>query len=367
MHIEHHAHALLPDPSATRSAPADSSRTAASAARLTCVVPAFNEAENLCLLLPELATTLDGLGHPWEVIVVDDGSADSTPELMTRWIARRGMTYVRLSRNFGKEAALSAGLEAARGDIVVCMDADMQHPPAMIGAMIDRWRAGVDMVYAQRADRHDETWVKRAGARLFYSLLAKGHRVRIPEHAGDFRLMDRKVVDALLALPERSRFMKGLYAWVGFAAESLSYTPAPRARGVSHFSFFRLFALAMDGLTSFTTWPLRMISLAGMALAFLAFAYGVDLVIEYASFGNQVSGWTTLITALLFFAGVNMFSLGIVGEYVARIFDEVKGRPLYVVRARAGQGLDAPVQQSLATALRPTAPARSPRSSTELR
>ncbi|MFA4914995.1 MAG: glycosyltransferase family 2 protein [Burkholderiaceae bacterium] len=341
MHIEHRAQALLPDIRATYHGAAESPRANADTARLTCIVPAYNEADNLSLLLPTLATTLDIIGLPWEVIVVDDGSQDATAQVMQRWTARRGVTWLRLSRNFGKEAAISAGLEAARGDIVVCLDADMQHPPALIAAMVARWRQGIDMVYAQRTDRRDEAWTKRMGTRLFYSLLAKGHRVRIPEHAGDFRLMDRKVVDALVALPERSRFMKGLYAWVGFEAEALPYVPAPRARGTSHFSLVRLVALAMDGLTSFTTWPLRMISLAGMVLAFLAFGYGVELTIEYATFGNQVSGWTTLITALLFFAGVNMFSLGIVGEYVGRIFDEVKGRPLYVVRSRMGAGLEA--------------------------
>ncbi len=339
MHIEHRAQALFPDirPSCHV---AEIPRANAHTARLTCIVPAYNEAENLSLLLPELSTTLDNIGLPWEVIVVDDGSSDDTAQVMQRWTARRGMTWLRLSRNFGKEAALSAGLESAQGDIVVCLDADMQHPPALIEAMLARWRQGIDMVYAQRTDRRDETWTKRLGTRLFYGLLAKGHRVRIPEHAGDFRLMDRKVVDALVALPERSRFMKGLYAWVGFEAEAMPYMPAPRARGSSHFSVIRLFSLAMDGLTSFTTWPLRMISIAGVMLAFLAFGYGVELTVEYASFGNEVSGWTTLITALLFFAGVNMFSLGIVGEYIGRIFDEVKGRPLYVVRSRMGAGLD---------------------------
>lgn len=341
MHIEHRAQALFPDIPATRHAGAGQPRAKASTARLTCIVPAYNEAESLCLLLPELCATLDDIGLRWEIIVVDDGSHDATARVMHRWIARRGVTWLRLSRNFGKEAALSAGLAAAQGDIVVCLDADMQHPPALIAAMVQRWRQGVDMVYAQRIDRCDEAWTKRLGTRIFYGLLAKGHRVRIPEHAGDFRLMDRQVVDALVAMPERSRFMKGLYAWVGFEAEAMPYVPAPRARGNSRFSLFKLAALALDGLTAFTTWPLRMISIAGMILAFLAFGYGVELTIEYASFGNRVSGWTTLITALLFFAGVNMFSLGIVGEYVGRIFDEVKGRPLYVVRSRMGTGLDA--------------------------
>jgi len=308
---------------------------------VSCVIPCLNEHDNLRVLLPALRALLEQCCEGWEIIVVDDGSSDATPALMTRWSAVDGVRYVQLSRNFGKEAALAAGLEAADGDAVVCLDADMQHPLELVPAMLQRWQAGAEMVYAVREDRGDEGWAKRAGARLFYRLLGGAHGVQVPAHAGDFRLMDRKVVEALVALPERTRFMKGLYAWVGFRAEALPYTPRERLHGNSRYGYWRLTRLALDGLMAFTTWPLRLASLLGACFALVSFAYGGYLVVDYALHGNHVSGWTTLITALLFFAGINLISLGVMGEYVARIFDEVKGRPLFVARQRRGRARQA--------------------------
>ena len=308
---------------------------------VTCVIPCLNEAENLRVLLPLLRVRLSALCTSWEIIVADDGSTDGTEELMAQWTQHEGFRYVQLSRNFGKEAALSAGLEAASGNAVICLDADLQHPPALIEQMLARWAAGAEMVYAVRETRDDESWFKRSGARWFYKLLSSARGVEVPAHAGDFRLMDRSVVDALIALPERTRFMKGLYAWVGFKGEALPYTPDERMHGDSRFSSLRLFRLALDGLTAFTTWPLRLVSLVGVAFALLAMSYALYLVGDYFLSGNAVSGWTTIVTAVLFFAGVNLISLGVVGEYVARIFDEVKGRPLYVVRRRQGKAANA--------------------------
>ncbi|MDR2837228.1 MAG: glycosyltransferase [Azonexus sp.] len=304
---------------------------------VSCIIPALNEHDNLAVLLPQLCTLLEKCCAGWEIIVIDDGSSDGTPELMTHWTLTEGVRYVQLSRNFGKEAAIAAGLEAAQGDAVICLDADMQHPLALIPQMLARWQAGVEMVYAVRSDRRDESWVKRLGTRLFYRLLAGAHGVRVPPHAGDFRLMDRRVVDALLALPERTRFMKGLYAWVGFNAEAVPYVPEERRHGVSHYRFFKLLGLALAGVTAFTTWPLRVVGLAGILLAFLSFLYGVYLVGDYLLDGNPASGWTTIVTTLLFFAGVNLISLGMIGEYIGRIFDEVKGRPLFVIRRQLGR------------------------------
>ncbi|HYG43407.1 MAG TPA: glycosyltransferase family 2 protein [Bordetella sp.] len=313
---------------------------------VSCVIPCLNECDNLRLLLPALRAELEPLCPQWEIIVVDDGSTDATAGLMAEWTPVEGMRYIQLSRNFGKEAALSAGFEAADGDAVICLDADLQHPPALVGAMLERWRAGAEMVYAVRADRADESWFKRVGAHAFYRLLSGANGIQVPAHAGDCRLMDRRVVDALIALPERTRFMKGLYAWVGFRAEALPYTPDVRLHGASRYGPRRLLRLALDGLTAFTTWPLRMVSLLGCAFSLASFAYGGYLVLAYLIGGNQVSGWTTIVTALLFFAGVNLISLGVVGEYVARIFDEVKGRPLFVIRQRRGRARRAGAQRA---------------------
>ena len=306
---------------------------------LCCVVPAYNEAANLARLLPQLSACLTDCSDDWHVIVVDDGSTDDTALLLTRWAQRPGFTALRLSRNFGKEAALTAGLESATGEAVVVMDADLQHPPALIAAFVERWRDGADVVYALREDRSDESAFKRAGTRLFYALVNAADRFRVPAGAGDFRLMDIRVVDALMALPERNRFMKGLYAWVGFDAVGVPYVPAARAHGSSHFSAWRLIRLSLDGLTAFTTWPLRAVSAIGFLLATLAFVYGAYLMAAYLFEGNKVSGWTTIVVSLMLFAGIQLISLGVVGEYVGRIFEEVKRRPLYVVKQRLGRRL----------------------------
>jgi len=337
MHVESRPHALSSGSASGGAGAARDSRDV----RLSCVVPCLNEADNLRVLLPALLEQMGRACESWEIIVTDDGSHDDTPELMRHWAAVDGFRYLRLSRNFGKEAAISAGLQAATGDAVVCLDADMQHPPSLIPQMLERWRAGADMVYAVRTGRDDERWFKRAGASIFYRLLSSRRGVVVPPHAGDFRLMDRSVVEALKSLPERTRFMKGLYAWVGFSAEPLPYTPAERAHGNSRFGGAQLFKLAFTALTSFTTWPLRLLSIVGCLMALASFGYGAYLVIDYAISGNPLSGWTTIVAALMFFAGINLISLGVVGEYIARIFDEVKGRPLYVVREHVGRPLAA--------------------------
>ncbi len=307
---------------------------------VSCIVPSLNESESLQVLLPALQAVLDKENIGWEIIVVDDGSTDATPDLMEAWCDRPGFRYLQFSRNFGKEAAISAGLEAAAGDAVICLDSDLQHPPELIPEMLANWRAGADMVYAVRSHRRDESRLKRVGTRALYALLTKGSRIRIPEDAGDFRLMDRRVVDALLQLPERTRFMKGLYAWVGFATKAIEYQPAERRFGRTHFNYLRLGQLGLDAITSFSTWPLRMMSLAGFAVAFASMMYGIYIVMKYLIVGNEVSGWTTIVTAMLFLSGVNLLGLGIIGTYIGRIFDETKQRPLYLIRRRLGRGLD---------------------------
>nr|WP_315431505.1 glycosyltransferase family 2 protein [uncultured Albidiferax sp.] len=309
-------------------------------ATLSCVIPCHNEARNLDQLLPILVGVLAGCADAWEVILVDDGSTDRTLEHALRWAEDPGFRCIQLSRNFGKEAALTAGLQEATGEVVVMMDADLQHPPALIPEFLLQWKAGADVAYAQRLNRDDESRVKRLGARGFYALLNAKDGISVPTGAGDFRLMDRVVVDALLALPERNRFMKGLYAWVGFRAVAVPYVPAPRAHGQSSFDLLRLIGLSLDGLTAFTHWPLRAVSVFGALLAMLSFLYGGYLSVTYLLYGHEVSGWTTIVVSLMLFAGIQLISLGVVGEYVGRIFEEVKQRPLYVVRSRTGKGLN---------------------------
>ncbi len=308
---------------------------------LSVVLPCLNEAANLRLMLPRLIAVLRDLVPLWEVIVVDDGSTDDSAAVCVEWSSTRGVCVLRLSRNFGKEAALSAGLDAAAGDVVVLMDADGQHEPEWIPELLRRWRAGADMVCTTRSDRDDEGPVKRLGTRLFYRLLRTGQRFHVDEDAGDFRLLDRRVVDALRALPERTRFMKGLYAWVGFQVDQVPYRPAARALGRSRFNLRRLFGLSVTGLTAFTTWPLRAVSVIGVSLALASFVYGAVLAIDFLLNGHQVSGWTTIVVGMLLLSGVQLMSLGVVGEYLSRVFDEVKARPVYVVKERIGRGLEA--------------------------
>ncbi len=309
-------------------------------ASVSCVVPALNEARSLRILLPMLIVLLRDAFASWEIIVVDDGSADETPDFMSEYCQRDSrVRYLQLSRNFGKEAALSAGLELAMGQVVVTLDADLQHPPALIARMVAHWEQGADMVYAVREARADERLLKRIGTRLFYFLMKGTGKVRIEPDACDFRLMDRKVVQALCQLPERTRFMKGLYAWVGFRTQAVYYQPEERRFGASRFSLFRLVGHGLQGLTAFTTWPLRMAMFSGMLLAGLALLYGMYVIFEYVMIGNPVRGYSTLIVAESFFAGIILISVGMVGEYVAHIYEEVKRRPLYIVSGQMGQGL----------------------------
>lgn len=310
---------------------------------LSCIVPAKNERDNLARLLPRLAEVLSRCSAAWEIIIVDDGSTDGTVEQFAA-ACPPGVVLLRLSRNFGKEAALTAGLEQARGEAVVMIDADLQHPPAMIEEFVAAWRAGAEMVYAVRDDRSKESFFKRAGTRWFYRLLNSADRFEVPANAGDFRLMDRKVVQAILALPERNRFLKGLYAWVGFRTVALTYQPDERSVGSTRFGPLDLFRLSLDGLTAFTRWPLRAVSMIGLLLAIPALCYGVFLTVSYFLFGNDVSGWTTIVVGLMIFSGIQLFSLGVVGEYVGRVFEEVKARPLYIVAERLGRGLEPPGQ-----------------------
>jgi glycosyltransferase involved in cell wall biosynthesis len=343
LHLHRRFHGALHGPESRNPEWADARLTGreerAGRFRLSCVVPALDEASNLEQLLPQLEAALGAITPEWEVILVDDGSTDGTAALLSAWSRRSGFRVLQLSRNFGKEAALTAGLEAAAGDVVVLMDADLQHPVSLIESMIRHWQAGADVVYAVREDRRDEGLAKRLGASFFYALLREPGRFRVPPGAGDFRVLDRAAVEALLSLPERTRFMKGLYAWIGFEAVAVPYRPAERLHGQTRFGALRLLRLSVDGLTAFTTWPLRAVSILGMVLALLGFGYGAYLTITYLLYGHAVSGWTTIVVAMLFFLGMQLVAIGVLGAYIARIFEEVKARPLYIVRRDLGHGL----------------------------
>ncbi|MEZ7829268.1 glycosyltransferase family 2 protein [Brachymonas denitrificans] len=316
---------------------ADSSK---SAGTLSCVIPAYNEADNLARLLPMLHDELDRTGMAWEIIVVNDGSRDHTFDTLASLSEQiRGVRAVHFSRNFGKEAAITAGIDMAHGDAVIIMDADLQHSPSLIPVMLQHWREGAEVVYAIRSHREDEKPLKQIGTRLFYRAVNRGARFGIPPDAGDFRLMDRKVVLALRRLPERNRFMKGLYAWAGFRTVAIPYQPLTRESGLSHFNAIKLLHFAIDGMTAFTTWPLRVVTLIGLLAAVVAFLYGSWVVLSYFIWGNHVSGWSTLIVCILLFSGLQMMSLGVMGEYIARIFEEVKRRPVYIVSEEHGSGL----------------------------
>ena len=303
---------------------------------LSIVVPAYNEANHLVDFIHAVQKTALSITNRIEIIIINDGSKDNTPEIARELAKGPGIRFLNLSRNFGKEAALSAGLDYAKGDAVVLIDSDFQHPLEKLPEMAQLWLSGYDMVYGVIADRENESFLKRLGTKSFYALMSHGADVAIPQNAGDFRWLDRKVVDALKNLPERNRFMKGLYAWVGFKSVAIPFTPADRAGGVSSFSFKSLTKLALSGLTAFSTLPLRVWTFVGTFISLAAIAYGLFVAIETMIYGNPVGGWPTLTVGLMLFSGIQLLSIGILGEYIGRIFNEVKRRPLYIVAEDQG-------------------------------
>jgi glycosyltransferase involved in cell wall biosynthesis len=303
---------------------------------ISCVIPAYNEAENLRLMIPALTQTLLTLSPRVEILVVDDGSTDNTAATAFAFASDYPVKCLLLSRNFGKENALTAGIDEARGDVVILMDADGQHPLAMLPQFFAQWQQGYEMIYGVRANRDDEGFWKRQFTHWFYKVLRRASRVPIEPDAGDFRMLDRKVIESLRTLPERSRFMKGLYAWVGFRSVGIPFEVAERRVGTSTFNFRRLTRLAVLGLVSFTDLPLRMSTLIGLAISIISMLYGSYELISTLLAGNDVPGWATLIVAVTFLNGVQLMAIGVLGEYIARIFNEVKGRPNYVVARRIG-------------------------------
>lgn len=309
---------------------------------ISAVVPMHEEAGNAAGFLSALRAQLMSLTDRFEIVVVNDGSLDATRDEVLRVAEACRVHYLELSRNFGKEAALSAGIEVARGEVVVVLDADGQHPVELIPHMLERWRAGEDMIYGVRAHRRGETWAKRFGSATFYRLLASGANVTIPRDAGDFRLMDRRVVEALKRLPERTRFMKGLYAWVGFRSAPLEFEVKPRVSGRSSHSYIRLVHLALAGITAFTNLPLRGLAVAGGLTSLAALGYGAWVIFDELVYDIPVPGYPTIVVSIMFFSGVQLLSLGIIGEYLGRVFDEVKQRPNFIVSDARDHGLRAP-------------------------
>lgn len=310
---------------------------------ISCVIPAYNEARNLGVVVPAILDTLLTLSRRVELIVVDDGSRDDTPEVMRALCATHAqLRYLRLSRNFGKEPALTAGIDAALGDVLILMDADGQHPVALLPDMFQKWQHGADVVYAVRQSREDQSSLQVSLTGLFYKLVNFGNRVKIPANAGDFRLMDRKVVDALKSLPERNRFMKGLYAWVGFNSTAIDYEPLPRADGRSNFGLRGSLSLALTGILAFSIAPLRALTMVGLILSAIALSYGAWVVGEYFITGIAVPGYATIVVGMMFFSGIQLLSIGVLAEYVGRIYEEVKQRPPYLISQRLGAGLALP-------------------------
>ena len=300
---------------------------------LSIVVPAYNEEEVLPELHARLAAVLGQLGSEAQIVYVNDGSTDRTVEVIKVLREKDGrVVLVDLSRNFGKEIAMTAGFDYAQGDAVVVIDADLQDPPELIPELLKHYRDGYDVVYAQRMSRAGERALKKASAFLFYRLIQASTRVKIPADTGDFRLLSRRALDALNKLREQHRFMKGLYAWIGFPQKAVPYHRDPRKAGQTKWNYWKLWNFALEGFTSFTIGPLKVATYLGITTALGAFVYAVWVIYKTLAHGDPVAGYPSLMVAILFFGGIQLMTIGILGEYLGRMFDETKRRPLYFVK-----------------------------------
>ncbi len=299
---------------------------------LSIVVPVFREASILPVFHQRLSNVLNKLSYSSEIIYVNDGSSDNSLNVLKdlkKQDARLGI--LDLSRNFGKEIALSAGLDFAKGEAVIVIDADLQDPPELIPVLISRWKEGFDIVYAKRRARKGESWFKRVTAYLFYRIINKISTVKIPKDTGDFRLLSRRTVEALKRMPERRRFMKGLFAWIGYPQIAVLYERDPRIGGETKWNYWKLWNFAIEGITSFTIAPLKLATYIGFTTAVIAFVYGLMIIYKTLCFGESVQGYPSLMVVILFLGGIQLMTLGIIGEYLGRTFDEVKQRPLYLL------------------------------------
>lgn len=299
---------------------------------LSVILPCYREATNLPAMLAALQKVLGQIPGDKEILAIDDGSPDNTYDVLLSLKPQyKDLHIIRFARNFGKEAALTCGLHRAKGDAVIMLDSDLQHPPEVILAMLDKWKQGDQMVYALRRNRPDESALQKLWKRGFYWLFRTITELDLPPGAGDFRLLDKKVVAAVNQLPEKSRFMKGLMTWVGFKTGFVDFDVAERAGGVSSWSFKNLVVLAINGLTAFSNVPLRIWSLFGVVISTIATIYALYLVIDTWLFGAKTPGFASIMCGMLFMGGIQLISLGVIGEYIGRIFNEVKGRPIYII------------------------------------
>ena len=307
--------------------------------KISILIPCYNEEKSLPLLYPELVKLMDAnQGYDWELMFVNDGSVDGTlAELQRLRQQDSRVSYVDLSRNFGKEAAMLAGFDYVTGDCTVIMDADMQHPPTLIPELIKWWEQGYDDVYAKRKSRGRESWLRKRMSLLFYKVLQLSSRFDVLQNVGDFRLLDRKCINALRKMRESERYTKGMYCWIGFMKKEVEFVQGDRVAGDSSWSYGRLFSLAIDGITSFTSLPLRISTVIGFIVSLLAFCYMVFVFTEALIWGDPVQGYPTLVVLILFLGGIQLLSLGIIGEYIGRIYNETKNRPDYIVREFNGE------------------------------
>lgn len=302
--------------------------------KVTILVPCYNEEKTLPLFYFELNSKLGGVNismYDWEILFVNDGSKDDTLNIIRKMRdTDKRISYVNLSRNFGKENAMLAGFDYATGDAVIIMDADLQDPPSLIPKMIELWEEGYQDIYAKRADRGKESWFRKKCSLLFYRILDSTTKFDILQNVGDFRLLDRSCINALKRLREKERYSKGLFCWIGYKKKEILFNRGDRVAGESSWSFWGLLNLAIEGITSFTTAPLRLATISGFIIAFISFLYGLYFISKTLLFGEPVQGFTTTIVVVLFLGGIQLLAIGILGEYIGRIFTETKNRPVYI-------------------------------------
>lgn len=302
--------------------------------KVSILVPCYNEEASIPLLYPELCKLMSS--HPnydWEILFVNDGSKDNTINIIKELRQKDSrVCYVDLSRNFGKEKAMLAGFDYVTGDCMVIMDADLQHPPYIVNDMLVKWEQGYDDVYAKRITRGKEPWLRKQLSLMFYKILQKTTRIEVLPNVGDFRLLDRKCIESLKRLRENERYTKGMYCWIGYKKTYVEFEQGERAAGVSSWNFASLLSLAIEGIVSFTTFPLKLATIIGILTSLLAFIYMVFVVVKAILYGDPVAGFPTLLSVMLFLGGIQLLGLGIIGEYIGRIFNETKGRPVYIAR-----------------------------------